>query len=231
MSEKLIAKSAKIRGNKTLYAIALTIILTFSALVACMPVANAHTPPWKIPTYAYITVMPDPVGVNQLVTVFVWVDKVWPSASAIGTTYNDIRPHDYKVTITGPDNKTEVKKFPIVWDPTSSQFFLWYPKMVGTYTFKFDFPEQVYTWSGTSQNDTFLASTASTTLTVQAEPLPAAIDSYPLPNEYWTRPIQGENSYWWKISSNWLGTGSPGIAAWVDLHQTPRGSLQTPLDL
>ena len=70
MSEKLIVKSAKIRGNKTLYAIALTILLTFSALVACMPVANAHTPAWKIPTYAYITVMPDPVGVNQLVTVY-----------------------------------------------------------------------------------------------------------------------------------------------------------------
>jgi hypothetical protein len=31
-----------------------------------------------------------------------------------------------------------------------------------------------------------------------------------LPTEYWTRPIYGENPYWWTISSNWLGSGSPG---------------------
>ena len=32
-------------------------------------------------------------------------------------------------------------------------------------------------------------------------------DSYPLPTEYWTRPIYGENPYWYTVSSNWLGTG------------------------
>ncbi len=58
-------------------------------------------------------------------------------------------------------------------------------------------------------NDTYLPSTATTTLTVQEEPL-YTYPTTPLPTEYWTRPIYGENSNWWAISSNWLGTGAPG---------------------
>jgi outer membrane protein assembly factor BamB len=57
-------------------------------------------------------------------------------------------------------------------------------------------------------NDTFAASSASTTLTVQEEPIPY-INSYPLPQEYWTRPIYGENTDWWSISSDYFGEGSP----------------------
>ena len=34
--------------------------------------------------------------------------------------------------------------------------------------------------------------------------MPAPLNSYPLPTEYWTRPIEGENTYWYAISSNWL---------------------------
>ena len=47
-------------------------------------------------------------------------------------------------------------------------------------------------------------SSANATLTVQQEQVrgPAV---YPLPTEYWTRPIEGQNSDWWSISSNWLG--------------------------
>ena len=67
--------------------------------------------------------------------------------------------------------------------------------------------------------DDYLASSASTTLTVQQDSIPSAITSYPLPQEYWTHPIYGENTDWWKISSNWLGTGSPvsgGAASTTD---------------
>ena len=56
-------------------------------------------------------------------------------------------------------------------------------------------------------NDTYLPSSASTTLTVQENPIPAAITSYPLPEAYWSHPIYGENTDWWAISSNWLGSG------------------------
>ncbi len=66
--------------------------------------------------------------------------------------------------------------------------------------------------------DYYLPSSASATLTVQQDPIPAAITSYPLPTEYWTQPIDGENSYWFSISSNWLGSGSPVPAGYTSPH-------------
>jgi hypothetical protein len=50
-----------------------------------------------------------------------------------------------------------------------------------------------------------LASNATATLTVQAEPV-APIGDYPLPTSYWTRPIEGQNTAWSQIASNWLGS-------------------------
>jgi hypothetical protein len=77
--------------------------------------------------------------------------------------------------------------------------------VVGAYTLKFEYAEQTYEWSGAYQNDVFSAASKTTTLTVQEEQLPAATSSYPLPTEYWTRPIEGQNTDWYTISSNWLG--------------------------
>jgi hypothetical protein len=90
------------------------------------------------------------------------------------------------------------------------------PDVVGTYIFNFTFPGQnINDYSHANDafvNDTYLPSHASTTLTVQQEQVPGTIGSYPLPSEYWTRPIYGENNDWWSISSNWLGQGAPGYA-------------------
>ena len=57
-------------------------------------------------------------------------------------------------------------------------------------------------------NDTYLPSSASTTVTVQSTSV-ALYPTTPLPTAYWTRPIYGINSNWYTISSNWLGSGSP----------------------
>ena len=47
-------------------------------------------------------------------------------------------------------------------------------------------------------------------MTVQQNPVPVSpVPQSYFPTSYWTRPIYGENPYWYTISSNWLGTGSP----------------------
>ena len=43
-------------------------------------------------------------------------------------------------------------------------------------------------------------------VTVQQQPLTQTF--YPLPTAYWTRPIEGENIYWYTVASNWLGPSS-----------------------
>ncbi|MCX7596750.1 MAG: hypothetical protein N2235_24000, partial [Fischerella sp.] len=192
--------------------------ITFASLFVAFPTVKAHTPAWQIPTFAYIQVAPNPVGVNQQVFITFWLDKVLPGALAS----NDIRFHDYKLTITKPDGTTEVKTFTVVQDTTSSQYMLYTPTQVGTYTFKFEFPGQTYTWTqpiaslfgppvpNVYTNDTYLPSSATTFLTVQREQI-VAMGDYPLPTRYWSRPIEGQNTNWAAVASNWLS--SPQIVA------------------
>jgi hypothetical protein len=193
--------------NKTLkIVIAIILTLTITVPLANLSLANAHTPPWTIVSYAYLQAGPNPVGVGQSALILMWVDGPMRNAAL----ENDIRRHDFKLTITAPDGTKETFNWPIVADPTSTQFIRYTPTQIGTYTLDFYYPGQTYTWSSTSAertwtNDTYTAASAQFLLTVQEEPLPAAKTSYPLPTEYWTRPIEGQNTNWYTVSSNWLG--------------------------
>ncbi len=210
----------QIAKNKTIaISIALFLMFSMSASMILIPNVNAHTPAWQIPTYAYINVAPNPVGVNQPVHIDMWLSMVLPGAE-LG---NDIRWQNYKLTITAPDGTNTTETFATVSDPTANQDYSFTPTTTGTYTFTFNFPGMLYTWTTEPSmfggvvpdpyaGDTYLPSSASTTLTVQSTPL-TAIPPTPLPTQYWTRPIYGENSNWYTISSNWLGTGSPGYSS------------------
>jgi outer membrane protein assembly factor BamB len=216
--------------NKTTTLIALFLLFAMAFSLVALPVANAHDPPWTIISYAYIVPAPNPVGVGQTVAIVMWIDTPLPSAALT----NDIRRHDYTLTITAPDGKIETHHWDVVSDPTSVQSYQFTPDQVGTYTLKFDYDKQTYTWDDPLPlwwppysepnpwtNDTFTAASKTTTLTVQEEELPAPTNSYPLPTEYWTRPIEGQNTDWYAISSNWLGT--PYIIGGGAIYGMPGG--------
>jgi hypothetical protein len=144
-----------------------------------------------------------------------WIDKTFGTDTALT---NDWRFHNYKLTITAPDGTVEVKTYDIVWDTTSSQGYSFAPNQVGTYNLKFEFPGQAYTQyshnpNSAFVNDTYLPSSAEGTLTVQEDSI-QYIPETPLPTEYWSRPIYGENPNWWMVSSNWFGSGSTQLANW-----------------
>ena len=62
----------KFAKNKTAaIAIAIFLMLSMSASMMLIPNASAHTPAWKIPTYAYIIAAPNPIGVGQHNRLFV----------------------------------------------------------------------------------------------------------------------------------------------------------------
>ena len=186
--------------------IAIFLMLTMAVQLTFLATTSAHTPEWEIPSFAYLAAQPSPVGVGQTVQVYMWVDAPFPSAAE----GNDIRRHDYKLTITAPDGSTDVKTWPIIWDTTGVQYYSFTPDQVGTYTLLFEYPSQLFTWNTTAvrawNGDTFMADSATTTVTVQQEPLSAPVLSYPLPSEYWTRPIEGQNTDWYSVSSNWLNS-------------------------
>ncbi len=204
--------------KKTLViSIAILLISSIAVSINAVPTTTGHTPPWEYNTFAFVIAVPNPVGVGQKADILMWLDKIPTGAAAD----NDIRFHNYHLIITDPDGQVAVDEtFEVVQDTTSSQGYSFTPSKVGEYSLAFSFPGQTYTWTAplasffgpptpnTNTNDTYLPSSASTTLTVQEEPI-SAIDTYPLPTEYWARPIFGENPGWWSIASNWLGTGSP----------------------
>lgn len=188
------------RSKTTATAITLFLMLAIAFSLVALPEATARTPPIEIKSWPYLVPSPNPVGVGQRVIIVMWVDKPLPSSSVT----NDIRRHDYTLTITKPDDKLDTYHWDVVQDSTGIQFIVYTPDQAGTYTLKFDYGGQEYTWNGIFQNDTFSSASKTTTLTVQEEQLPEPINSYPLPEEYWTRPIEGQNTDWWSISSNWL---------------------------
>ena len=215
------------------FAILIAALLTFSmtASLVLMPTASAHTPGWNIPTYAYIFAAPNPIGVGQTTHVYMWLDPVF-GAAASGVTEvafgasaallsNNYRFHNYQLTITQPDGTNTTETFAIISDPTSSQAYAFTPTTTGTYTLTFKFPGQAYAaYAGQYfpgsilVGDTYLPSSASTTVTVQSAPIPSTPPA-PLPTSFWTYPIYGQNYDWYTISSNWLGIGGNALGAAV----------------
>ncbi|HLC00417.1 MAG TPA: PQQ-binding-like beta-propeller repeat protein [Candidatus Bathyarchaeia archaeon] len=205
----------KTSKQKIATAISLFLVSTIALTLVAIPLANAQrNPGWNITTFAYINAAPNPVGVGQKVDIIIWVDKPRVQA-ALSNAY---RMHKYNLTIVDSANTVVLSQFwEDVIDPTSSQYYAWTPTAVGNYTLMFafhGFKASAYPTAPIESNDTYLPSSTTTTLTVQTEPLPDPITSYPLPQEYWTRPIYGENTDWWSISSNWLGTGSGVLTGW-----------------
>jgi hypothetical protein len=78
LRDKIIGeRKMKTAKNKT---IATAIALLLMVSMATLTIVNAHTPAWQIPTYAYISVAPNPVGVGQTVTVGFWLNQPPPDA-------------------------------------------------------------------------------------------------------------------------------------------------------
>ena len=202
--ERKIMKTKNKRTMASLKVMFLAIII--SATIVALPNANAHSPPWQVPTWTYIAVSPDPIGLGQTATVVFWVDKVPPGAAGVSGE----RWLNLKVEVTKPDGTNEVLGL-FTSDPVGGSYTTYTPAQTGTYTFKCNFPGQNVTGSSGSGiysysdyiNDTYLPSNATTTLTVQQDLIPNP-PSYPLPTEYWTRPIEGQNTEWYQITSNYL---------------------------
>jgi len=194
--------------------VALFLMLSMVVPYAILSTASAHTPAWNIPSFAYVTAAPNPIGVGQTAQVYMWVDTPMPNAALT----NDYRRHGYSLTITRPDGTTETHTWDVISDSTGIEFWTYTPSQTGNYTFLFNYPGQTFTWNdATWKNDTFQPATATTVLQVTNTMVFAPTDSYPLPTEYWARPIEGQNSYWFAISSNWLNV------PWIRTGATPTG--------
>jgi hypothetical protein len=195
--------------------IALFLMFAMAASLIVIPLTSAHDPPWSIPTYSFCSVAPNPVGVGQYVNVNFWVNLPPPTASA---QYGD-RWKNMVVYVTGPDgHTTSIGTF--TSDATGGTHTTYTPNVAGNYTFQMKFGGEYLAGENlapgqTNDNigDYYEPSDSNiVTLTVQEEPIPGAPVT-PLPTNYWTRPIYGENNEWYQIGGNWLGLAASTFAA------------------
>ena len=201
----------KISTKTAISIVTLCLVFSIALPLTSFSNASAHTPSWDIVSYAYISVAPNPVGVGQTVYVFTWVDL--PLAGAV--VVNDIRRHDYTLIITDPDGQNSTQHWDVIQDTTGIQAYAFTPTKVGEYTLTFKYGGQTYTWNQANtpglsaanaiyENDTFAPVQLVKTFEVTEEQVPDISSGASLPTEYWSRPINGQNSNWYTIASNWL---------------------------
>jgi len=192
--------------NKTMATlIALFLVLTITATLVVLPIANAHTPPWTMPTSFYVAAAPNPIGVGQYTNIVMWVDRYDPT----GTGAQGEHFRGYKLDITKPDGTKEVLGPWTCYSAVGAMGITYTPDQVGTYTIVASWPGQKieYVVGGTMSdaiNDTYLGSTsAPLKLVVQQEPIKEWQEP-PLPADYWQVPINAANREWSTRASNWL---------------------------
>src|SRR4030067_897313 len=165
----------KISKKKTMATmVAIFLMLTITSTLVALPIANAHTPAWTIPTNAYVVCAPSRIGLGQYTTIVVWVDYYSPVAGG----GQGQRWDGFKIDITKPDGaKVTIGPFTCRSD-VGSDYQAYTPDQLGTYTIVFSWPGQTaVTTSGLPStnafiNDTFTGSTSAPAyLTVQQEPI------------------------------------------------------------
>jgi len=164
--------------------------------------------------YNYILLNPDGViGVNQKVSYTIWTGK--PNAGTDNNLAITAYFSNWTVVIHRPDGKIDYSGHipgtptDTIFDTTATFYGFYIPTVVGNYTFEFFFPNQ--TTSGGGQAGFYYTNyNATAYLTVQKDPVIGARDSYPLPQEYWYRPIESQSSWWAGFpgspTSNWYNS-------------------------
>jgi len=191
--------------NKTATILIVTMFLTSMAFTFNeIPTASAGTKQ----TYPVIGATPNPVGVGQETLILIGITDATSSDlyGWTGLTVKVTKPDGTIETLNngGPGYRT---------DSTGLTGVVYTPSTVGNYTLQLHFPEQV-TAVGSGgffgvtipPGTTMLASDSIViTLVVQQERT-ATQPGYPLPTEYWSRPVDDQLREWSSIDGNWLQT-------------------------
>jgi hypothetical protein len=195
------------KTKKSYSTVIATLLILLMASSMIFPIVKGDiffAPGTKIPTYAYINVAPNPIGVGQTVNVNFFLSVPIQSAED---------PVNMTVKITDPTGNIETKG-PLTGDETGGGHFDFVPDKVGNWTFQFFYGGQV---TGSSSVMGFgyaglveLPSQSTIyTLVVQATPVTQTLyPTTPLPTSYWQTPVSAENvQNWYAIMGPWLGTG------------------------
>jgi outer membrane protein assembly factor BamB len=186
----------------------IALVLMLTSLMSVLPIVYAA----DRATIAYVSVDPNPIGVDQTMIVNVWLTPSIPNGMSF---------HGFTVTFTKPDGTKKVIG-PFDSEPygTAAAWFEYIPDQIGTWSYQFNYP------GGDNISGTVYAASTSPKLnfTVQKDPIIGVQDN-PLPTEYWTRPIYAENHKWGAIAGDWVQAGADaGSSRWNPYSQGPESA-------
>jgi hypothetical protein len=187
------------------------LILSMMASITLSPnaLAQVYFPVGtKIPTYAFINVAPNPIGVGQAATVNFFLATPMETGE---------RPTNMSVIVTYPDGTSKsLGNGNFTGDQTGGTFTTFTPDQVGNYTFQFFYGGQTLIGGGQWNGLVNQASQSSkATLVVQQDPIVRSTYPFtPLPTNYWEIPVTAENvQNWYTITGPWLGLAANSFAA------------------
>ena len=234
MEEKKIIKKIK---PLTLFLLILTTIIplfatNFSAIAqttytnmqegGSIPLPANVTPDVSLDTISHVSFNPNPVGIGESVTIFMWLSPPTHASRYLS---------NFTVIITAPDGSQKVTTKQTYRADTTA-WMLFTPDKVGTWQIEFQFPGAYfapgnYTVAGGGALGSMVTSFTQSiyykpshdgpyNLTVQSEPTPLRPEPA-LPTDYWERPVEPENREWWSILGYYPATGTvghPGDGIW-----------------
>jgi hypothetical protein len=180
------------------------------------------TPDLTLPTEAYLSFRPNPVGLDQVFLVNMWLTP---------STHVSRYMKDYTVTIQKPDG-TEI---PITMDSYRADTTAWFEYVadqVGTWKLRFEFPGGYFPAGNYTTHEGAVFSQQADQITSFTQSVyyePSSTDwqelevqeemvyGWPdlgLPTDYWTRPISPEHREWATISGWYPYTGMGGGNGW-----------------
>ena len=180
-----------------MYASAFVLLLVFSVFSAFAIPAQAAS----YDTYIYITASPNPIGVNQKLSVTSIMPNVPPAQYPLDSPRYGYW-ENMTLNVWKPDGSTE-SLGPYRTAEAGTGWAPYTPTMVGNYTFQWVFPGQTI-MVGPRKGDYYKPSiSAKFTVTVQQAQI-VPLPQQPIPTDYWQTPIYGENKGWSIIAGNWL---------------------------
>jgi hypothetical protein len=212
-------KTKMIDSNKQTKVFAISVIALLAVSTLVITSVTARTPALSIPNYVYIIASPNPIGVDQTISLFAWTAAYPPTGNG---QYGD-RWTNLQIIVTKPDG-TNTTLGSFTSDSVGAIFTNYTPETIGNYSFQFHMP--AYTIVGynsefpvtppSSQTNTiYIGDTFqeawSTPVVVEVtnEPV-ASAPSYPLPTDYWTTPVsQSGHDEWVYITGDWLAAPVP----------------------
>jgi hypothetical protein len=215
----------KVHGKTKISTIALILSLTISVMLIALPVTTADLSlPTEIPVFLYLSISPNPVGVNQICYLQAMFTHPLPTSHGmLGDRHENVT-----IEVTEPDGSKTVLG-PYTAGMTGGVATYFYPDQVGEYTIQAFYPGEILDgmnpWNRDPTTQDYHPELVGSrvlptespieTLTVQEDPVEPIYQTPSLPDYYWTRPVYATNWEWGKeIASNWYGLDSTGFTTY-----------------